>query len=282
MKLYIEISNTQWQVHLDKGHHISIALDFNGEQPNGWDSAPATAQTFAAGDFIADTREGGSCNVTEYRFTPHCNGTHTECVGHIVNNPITVHRALEDALLPATLISVEPESFATATDEATHLADNSDYVITQRCIAEKLAKQLAKLSNAVHFNSALVIRTLPNNSDKQQQQYSDFIPPYLSKDAMEYINSIGVRHLLVDIPSVDRMSDGGELKAHRTYWALPAQEKHISDPEQNPNLTKTITEFIYVPSQVQDGVYLLNLQIPAFVTDAAPSRPILFPVSEAN
>jgi len=29
---------------------------------------------------------------------------------------------------------------------------------------------------------------------------------------------------------------------------------------------------------VQDGYYLLDLQIPAFMTDAAPSRPVIYPV----
>ncbi|MBK9767712.1 MAG: hypothetical protein IPP63_12210 [Chloracidobacterium sp.] len=37
----------------------------------------------------------------------------------------------------------------------------------------------------------------------------------------------------------------------------------------------TITELIYVPNEVSDGVYLLNLQIAPFATDAAPSRPML-------
>jgi hypothetical protein len=37
---------------------------------------------------------------------------------------------------------------------------------------------------------------------------------------------------------------------------------------------------IFVPSSVEDGAYLLNLQIPAFVSDAAPSRPILFKIND--
>ena len=37
---------------------------------------------------------------------------------------------------------------------------------------------------------------------------------------------------------------------------------------------------IFVPNEVKDGRYLLNLQVPAFVSDAAPSRPILYKINE--
>ena len=37
---------------------------------------------------------------------------------------------------------------------------------------------------------------------------------------------------------------------------------------------------IYVPDCISDGSYLLNLQIPAFLSDAAPSRPILYALNE--
>jgi len=38
----------------------------------------------------------------------------------------------------------------------------------------------------------------------------------------------------------------------------------------------TITELIYVPNEIDDGPYLLNLQIAPFTSDASPSRPLLF------
>jgi hypothetical protein len=37
---------------------------------------------------------------------------------------------------------------------------------------------------------------------------------------------------------------------------------------------------IFAPSYLEDGAYLLNLQIPAFVSDAAPSRPIIYKINE--
>ena len=33
---------------------------------------------------------------------------------------------------------------------------------------------------------------------------------------------------------------------------------------------------IFVPNEVHDGDYLLELQLPRFMNDAAPSRPVLY------
>jgi hypothetical protein len=38
---------------------------------------------------------------------------------------------------------------------------------------------------------------------------------------------------------------------------------------------------VFVPNQLEDGIYALSLQIAPFVTDAAPSRPLLFPLEAA-
>jgi len=37
---------------------------------------------------------------------------------------------------------------------------------------------------------------------------------------------------------------------------------------------------IFASENIKDGSYLLNLQIPAFVSDAAPSRPIIYKINE--
>jgi kynurenine formamidase len=99
-------------------------------------------------------------------------------------------------------------------------------------------------------------------------------PPFFSIEAMEYIVSLGVTHLLVDIPSVDRLFDDGNLTAHNIFWDTKLKKYNQSTK------SKTITEMIYVPDSISDGSYLLNLQIPAFLSDAAPSRPILYALNE--
>ena len=117
---------------------------------------------------------------------------------------------------------------------------------------------------------ALIIRTKPNDHSKTNRQYSGTNFPYLTLGAMQRIVDAGVQHLLVDLPSVDREEDGGALAAHHLFWNVPAE----------PNFQKTITELIYVPNEISDGNYILNLQVSNFANDAAPSRPMLFDLEE--
>lgn len=98
-------------------------------------------------------------------------------------------------------------------------------------------------------------------------------PAFLSIEAAKYIHSLGVKHLLLDVPSVDRTFDEGKLTAHHIFWNVK-QGSHEVDGD-NYSL-KTITEMIFVPDGITDGRYLLNLQIAPFVSDASPSRPLLF------
>ena len=97
--------------------------------------------------------------------------------------------------------------------------------------------------------------------------------PFFSIEAIEYVVSLGVQHLLVDSPSLDRLFDDGQLTAHNMFWET--KQKIFNTKTQH----KTITEMIFVPKEVKDGCYLLNLQVPAFVSDAAPSRPILYQIN---
>ncbi|MBT02808.1 MAG: metal-dependent hydrolase, partial [Crocinitomicaceae bacterium] len=44
------------------------------------------------------------------------------------------------------------------------------------------------------------------------------------------------------------------------------------------DMERTITEFIGVPDDVKDDLYLLNLSISNLKNDASPSRPVLFSI----
>ncbi len=101
------------------------------------------------------------------------------------------------------------------------------------------------------------------------------MPAFFSSEAMAFVASLGVQHLLVDLPSVDRMFDEGWLSTHHLFWNVPQGSPNVD--ESNYSL-KTITEMIYVDDRVSDGEYLLNLQTPSFVADAAPSRPVIYPI----
>ena len=97
MKIWIEIDGAQYQVG-DQGHSIAIPLQFDGPQPNTYGVAAATSKAYEQGGWVGDVRRGGSCNFETYTFTPHCNGTHTECVGHIAAERISVHHQISDSL----------------------------------------------------------------------------------------------------------------------------------------------------------------------------------------
>jgi hypothetical protein len=82
-----------------------------------------------------------------------------------------------------------------------------------------------------------------------------------------------VKHLLVDLPSIDRLHDEGKLSNHRIFWRVEAGSFKVNEATR---MHSTITELIYVPNKVEDGEYLMNLQIAPFEADAAPSRPVIF------
>jgi len=265
MKAEVEIGNKKYNVDFSKGIDISIPLKFNGDQPNTYGVDKATAKPYQDGNFIGDTRKGGPCNFEAYSFTPHCNGTHTECIGHITDERIDILSSLNEEIIASTLISVIPK----ITDENYIPSLNTeDLMITK----ENLELQLKDVNPA--FLKGVIIRTLPNSESKKSTDYMKCAPSFFSIEAMEYIVSLGVEHLLVDTPSVDRLLDEGNLSAHNIFWETKGKEF-------NPNAkNKTITEMIFASENIKDGSYLLNLQIPAFVSDAAPSRPILYKINE--
>ena len=265
MKAKISLNNIDFEVDFSKGNDISIPLNFNGTQPNTYGVDKATSQPYQDGNFIGDTRKGGPCNFETYSFTPHCNGTHTECIGHITDERITILSSLKQEVIRATLISITPKN---TTENYIPKLNTEDLVITK----EDLELQLKGVNP--EFLKGLIIRTLPNSESKKSRDYMKEAPAFFSIDAMKFLVSLGVQHLLVDTPSVDRLFDDVHLSAHNIFWETKGKEL-------NPNTqNKTITEMIFVPSCVEDGAYLLNLQIPAFVPDAAPSRPIIYKINE--
>jgi kynurenine formamidase len=160
---------------------------------------------------------------------------------------------LKQFFFTAELISVEPENI------------DDDFVITK--------KQIQKSLNG-KFPSAIVIRTLPNLDEKKHRNYSKTNPPYLSEEAAIFIRESGIQHLLIDLPSVDREEDEGKLLAHKAFWNV----KDIANLNDDSRLDSTITEMIFVPNEILDGSYLLNIQIASFENDASPSKPILYKI----
>lgn len=260
----IQINGRSYVFNLNAPIDVSIPLMFNGPQPNAYDVQPAVSVPCEAGALVGDTRRGGSVNFEQYTFIPHCNGTHTECVGHITHERISVRDCLHDVFVLAQLVSVETEQVT-----------SGDLVISRDAIANGLNSNKTQADIDVRGPSALIVRTLPNDDSKLTWQYGEFVPPYFSADAMWLIVESGVTHLLVDIPSIDRIFDEGKLENHRIFWNV---EEGSFEPNETTRRNSTISELIYVPNEVADGEYLLNLQIAPFASDCAPSRPVLFAI----
>jgi arylformamidase len=266
----LAIGDETFAVRADQVIDVSIPLDFHGAQPRHFGAPPASATTLESDGFKGDTREGGSCNCEILTITPHCNGTHTECVGHVTGERISVSRLALDPLISAALVSVEPVLAMGSGETSEPPAKKGDRYVT----AAGLGLALQRLHRVPV--DALVIRTIPNDDDKTSRNYSDPpIPPYLSHEAASLLVSWDIKHLLVDIPSVDRSHDQGRLAGHRLFWGLEPGESKAAKARRPE---ATITEMVFVPDAVADGLYALSLQIAPFVTDAAPSRPVLYPL----
>lgn len=249
---------------------IAVPLDFDGPQPAFHDAAPATSKALRGTGFTGDTREGGSCNCEQVTLVPHCNGTHTECVGHLTDDRISISETLRGGMHLALLLSVQPVVAAASGESSDPAPALDDLLITASALAQAAGTHL-DLSH-----SALVIRTLPNSVERMSRRYTGTAPaPFLSREAAGWLVEREVQHLVLDVPSADRARDEGRLTAHRIFFGLPAGSRRASESSRP---RATITELAFIAPTIRDGWYLLDLQIPAFLSDAAPSRPLLYPV----
>lgn len=254
MKAKIQHSTQSFTVDLSKPFDISIPLSNTEKNPIAWYQDVPEIEPVKMGDWIGKVSEGkSSTNFNNIFFNPHAHGTHTECLGHITADFYNVNDALNTYFFLAELISVIPES------------SGEDCVITKGQIELALKHKSPE---------ALIIRTLPNEEMKQSFKYSNTNPPYLQEEASVFIRERGIKHLLIDLPSVDKEHDGGQLLAHKAFWNV----KNVVTLNRDARMNCTITELIFVENGILDGSYLLNLQISSFVNDASPSKPVLYTI----
>lgn len=242
-----------FEIDLSKPIDISIPLTNTDKNPIAWYIEKPVIEPVVFGDWIGKVSEGkSSTNFNNIFFNPHGHGTHTECLGHITNDFYSINQSLKQFFFTAKLITVEPEK------------QGEDFVITKNQIQ----------SFIVEKTEALIIRTLPNQLDKKSRKYSNTNPPYLSEEAAIFIRESEIPHLLIDLPSVDKEHDEGKLLAHKAFWNV----KDTHNLNSDARFEATITEMIYVHDEVEDGDYILNLQIASFENDASPSKPILYKI----
>ncbi len=272
MEVSIQIDNKSYKIDIDYPLDISIPLKFNGKQPNAYGVQKAISKPCETGELVGDTRQGGSCNFEQYTLIPHCNGSHTECIGHITNERISVRDCLQDVFIPAALISVKPENATQTSDTYSIKLNKSDQLITRNVLEKALDRSNLKFN--ISDTDALIVRTLPNDESKLSKEYGEeLIPPFFSNEALELIVKLGIKHLLVDLPSIDRIFDDGKLSNHRKFWNVEMGKFELNE---NSRINSTISELIYVPNKIKDGNFVLNIQIAAFYTDVSPNRPVLF------
>lgn len=252
MKAIITIAAKDYSVDFAQPIDISIPLTASPENPIAWYQNQPEITPVKEGDWVGKVSEGqSSTNFNNIFFNPHAHGTHTECLGHITFDFYSVNQHLKQFMFLAQLISISPVLLG------------EDRVIGLAQIKEQWVE---------NQQTALVIRTLPNDDLKQHRKYSHTNPPYLTEEAVVFLRESGIEHLLIDLPSVDKEKDDGKLVCHKAFWNIT----DVHQLSEDARLGATITEMIFVPSFIKDGKYLLNLQIASFENDATPSKPILY------
>lgn len=248
---------------LNKPLDISIVLQDNAQQVKAFYAPDVQFEAVKTEDFVGSTTDGGILNFKNMHINPHGNGTHTECLGHITKNPIYINDCLQAFHHLAQLVSLQP-----------HSLPNGDQVITLEQVESLVFQEDVK---------ALILRTLPNESDKNIRDWSNSNPPYIHYQAMQYLVAQGIEHFLIDCPSVDRENDKGLLLAHKAFWQVldkktlkESKAVVINNEQQLQRKHCTISEMIFVPNSIKDGLYLLNIQIISVEMDASPSKILLF------
>ncbi|MBF6641791.1 cyclase family protein [Flavobacterium sp. J49] len=245
------VINNTFQIDLSKPIDISLPLSNTDANPIAWYIEKPEIKPVKFGDWVGKVSEGSSTNFNNIFFNPHGHGTHTECLGHITKEFYSINQCLQQFFFTAELISIEPKM------------TGLDLIITKDQVVAALNSKTPE---------AIVIRTLPNQTDKKHKNYSHTNPPYLAEEAAIFIRENGIKHLLIDLPSVDREEDEGRLLAHKAFWNV----KNVDNLNTDARLDSTITEMIFVNDEIQDGSYILNIQIASFENDASPSKPVLY------
>jgi len=250
MKVKFNKNEITYEADLAAG--ISISTTFSGidHLPRAFHAPDVSMEPVRTDDFIGSTTEGGILNFKNLFINPHGNGTHTECVGHIATEPYYIKDTLKKEHHLAQLVTIDPES------------KDQDTFISKR--------QVEKINFQIGVN-CLIIRTLPNNEEDKLKDWTETNPTYIHHEAMEYIVEKGIEHFMIDVPSVDREHDEGKLLAHKRFWNYPGVAVRVR---------ATITEMIYAPSNIEDGLYLANIQVLPLAMDASPSNIFIYKVKE--
>ena len=251
MEIRFSWNNARYVANITEPIDIAIPLK-NGEayQPNAYGAPFYQATPVRSGEFVGSLDAGAPVNFFNIFLNPHGNGTHTECVSHILKGPYSIRDAMTRSLWIAQVISIQPKEIQSGMQ-----------VTRDQFEALRIQK-----------TDALIVRTLPNPEQKKSRKYTGTNPPWFDPAAMQWVLEQGYKHLLTDLPSVDPEEDGGALASHKVFWNIGQEVRQDC----------TITELVYVPENVPDGLYLLDLHTVALELDVSPSRPMLYVMQKEN
>jgi len=232
----------------------------------GLGGARASAVRYGDGENdVLDLLAGSTVNCEKVELCCHGNGTHTEGIGHIVKERISVLSCKVPFMCLALVVSVT----GVQAD-----GEDSDEIISEQALEQACAIFTEEQVNAA---DALVVRTLGKYEpdSNRGRNYSGTNPPYFSQNCMHYmVQNLGVKHLMVDLPSVDKEQSGSTVPNHAIFFGI---EPGCTSAEHSKRKDCTITELANLHAGLQDGLHLLSLQVAPIEMDAAPSRPILYP-----
>ena len=213
-----------------------------GSGVNAWYIGSPQMGPLEVGGAVYSVSSGAAVNFDQINFAPHAHGTHTETFGHIDDNQLLIEELRLPLFIPCKLIRPSLETI------------DGDQVLTEEALNRCDYQGVKAL--VVRLNS---IKEYPVNYDHTNW-------PYLSESATKRLVEAGVEHLVLDVPSIDKEKDQGALLSHRAFWK----------GSESTRSSATITEFAQIPADLSAGSYLLQLQVAPILSDAAPSRPILF------
>lgn len=265
MRASLSTQGREWRIDLDRPIDLSVPIGFDGPALRHFGAPAPRSMPFETGGFSGSVATGAGCNCRTIMLTPHCNGTHTECVAHLTLEPLDVWRIVPAAPVPALAMSVAP------------VPVGEDLVVTRAALASAWLAGAAALPPI-----ALILRTAPRTppagtpvqrTASRDGRGAHALPPWMAADAIAFIVEQGITHLVIDQPSLDRTHDAGRLAAHRVFFGLPPGSRRLADAARP---RATVTEYASVPDTLPDGPCALAWQVPAIAGDAVPSRPLAY------
>ena len=136
-------------------------------------------------------------------------------MAHLTRESGDAWRVVPRGLLPAVVVSVVPEPASESSESTDPQPFATDSLITRRRL--RAAWPMGRMVEPV----AAIIRTLPNDAAKRTRNYTDLVPPYLTREAVEWLVEKRIEHLVLDVPSLDRTHDDGHMVGHRLFFGLP-------------------------------------------------------------